>query len=175
MAESTELMEHLNPQTESILTSQTTKMTEVLSRSQTSQYPPPADSSTTPIGIKLNDSNFALWSQVVEMYISGKDKLGYINGDFPQPPETDPTFRRWQTENVIVKGWLINSMEPSLVANFIRFPTAKQVWDSAATTYFDGTDTSQVYDLLRCVTQMKQAGGSIEKYYNKLVDLQGLW
>ena len=104
MAESTELMEHLNPQTESILTSLTTKMTEVLSRSQTSQHPPPADSSTTPIGIKLNDSNFALWSQVVEMYIFGKDKLGYINGDFPQPPETDPTFKRWRTENAIVKG-----------------------------------------------------------------------
>ena len=30
----------------------------------------------------------------------------------------------------------------------------------------------QVYKLRRRVSQMKQAGGSIEKYYN---DLQGLW
>ena len=106
------------------------------------------------------------------MYIFGKDKLGYINGDFPQPSETDPLFRKWQTENAIVKGWLINLMDPSLITNFIRFPTAKQVQDSAATTYFDGTDTSQVYNLRRRVTRMKQAGGSIEKYYN---NLQGLW
>lgn len=63
-------------------------------------------------------------------------------------------------------------MDPSLIANFIHFPTAKQVQDSAAITYFDGIDTSQVYDLCRRVTRMKQAGGSIEKYYN---DLQGLW
>jgi hypothetical protein len=63
-------------------------------------------------------------------------------------------------------------MDPSLVVNFICFPTAKQVWDSAATTYFDGTDTSQVYDLCCRVTRMKQAGGSIEKYYN---NLKGLW
>jgi hypothetical protein len=42
-------------------------------------------------------------------------------------PEVDPSFRRWRTENAIVKGWLINSMDPSLIANFIRFPTAKQV------------------------------------------------
>ena len=101
------------------------------------------------------------------MYISGKDNLGYINGDSPQPPKTNPSFRRWRTENAIVKGWLINSMDPSLITNFIRFPTAKHVWDSVATTYFDGTDTSQVYDLWRPVR-----GGSIEKYYN---DLQGLW
>lgn len=110
--------------------------------------------------------------QVVEMYISGKDKLGYITGDSPEPSESDPSFRRWRTENAIVKGWLINSMDPSLIGNFIRFPTAKQVWDSIATTFFDGTDTSQVYDLRRRVTRMRQAGGSIEKYYT---NLQGLW
>ena len=75
-------------------------------------------------------------------------------------------------ENAIVKGWLINSMESFLVGNFIRFPTAKQVWDSITTTYFDGSDTSQVYDLRRRVTRMRQGGESIEKYYN---DLQGLW
>ena len=106
------------------------------------------------------------------MYITGKDKLGYINGDFLQPEPTDPTFRRWRTENAIVKGWLINSMDPTLISNFIRFPIAKMVWDSIATTYFDGTNTSQVYDLKRWVTKMRQVEGSIEKYYN---DLQGLW
>ena len=66
----------------------------------------------------------------------------------------------------------INSMDPSLIRNFIRFPTAKLVWDSIATTSFDGSDTSQVYDLRRRVTQLKQAGGSLEQFYN---DLQGLW
>jgi len=85
MTESTDLTQQLNPQTESILTSLTTNMTEVLSRSQTSPYSPSVDSSTTPISIKLDGSNFALWSQVIEMYISSKDKLGYINGDSPQP------------------------------------------------------------------------------------------
>ena len=72
----------------------------------------------------------------------------------------------------MVKGWLIHSMDHSLIVNFICYPMAKQVWDSAATTYFDETVTSQVYDLRRQVSWMKQAGGSIEKYYN---DLQGLW
>ncbi|RVW17557.1 hypothetical protein CK203_083514 [Vitis vinifera] len=172
MAESRDITQPLIPQTDSILSDLTTRMTEVLTRAQTFPQPLLADSSTTPIGIKLEGSNYALWSQVVEMYIFGKDKLGYINGDSPQPPEIDHSFRRWRTENAIVKGWLINSMDLSLIANFIRFPTAKQVWDFAAITYFDGTDTSQVYDLRCRVTRMKQTGGSIEKYYN---DLQGLW
>ena len=132
---------------DSILETLATKMTEVLSKAQSTPQSQISDSSTVPINIKLDGSNYALWSQVAEMYISGKDKLGYIDGTFPQPSAIDPTFRKWRTENAIVKGWLINSIDPSLVGNFIRFPTAKGVWDSIATTYFDGSDTSQVYDL----------------------------
>jgi hypothetical protein len=127
---------------------------------------------TAPIGIKLDGSNYALWSQVIEMYISGKDKLGFITVDFPQPPMTNPSFRKWRTDNLIVKGWLINTMDPTLIGNFIRFPTAKSVWDAIATTYFDGSDTSQVYELQRRVTRLRQSGGSLEKYYT---NLQCLW
>jgi hypothetical protein len=153
-----------------IITELTTKMTEVLNKT-------PAPTQTTesvaaPIGIKLDGNNYALWSQVVEMYISGKDKLGFINDDITQPPQIDPSFRKWRTDNAIVKGWLINSMDPSLIGNFIRFPTAKPVWDSIATTFFDGSDTSQVYDLRRRVARLKQVGGSLEKYFT---DLQRLW
>ena len=157
-------------QTNSFITELTTKMADVLTK--TSAPTPTTEPSAVPIGIKLDGTNYGLWSQVVEMYISGKDKLGYINGDFPQPSQTDSSFRKWRTDNAIVKGWLINSMDPSLIGNFIRFPTAKSVWDAIATTYFDGSDTSQVYALRRRVTRLKQTGVPLEKYYN---DLQGLW
>ena len=39
-------------------------------------------------------------------------------------------------------------------------------------TYFDGSDTSQVYELQRHVTCLWQGSGSLEKFYTKL---QGLW
>ena len=63
-------------------------------------------------------------------------------------------------------------MDPALIQNFIRFPTAKAVWDAVAMTFFDGSDTSQIYDVKRQVSRLNQGGGPIEKYYN---DLQGLW
>lgn len=160
--------------TSNILDDLTSKLTPILTQSQPQTHTqiPINESSAAQIGIKLNDTNYALWSQVVEMFIFGKDKLGYINGDITQPELTDSSYRRWRTENSIVKGRIINSMEPELIDNFIRFFTAKEVWDAIAITYFDGTDTSQVYDLKRKVTRLRQAQGSIETYYNKL---QGLW
>ncbi|KAK6941083.1 Retrotransposon Copia-like, N-terminal [Dillenia turbinata] len=64
---------------------------------------PTTETFAAQIGIKLDGTNYALWSQIVEMYILGKDKLGYINGDLPPPSQTDPTFRKWCTNNTIVK------------------------------------------------------------------------
>ena len=126
MAAPTDLVAQNQQGTEAILEDLTTRMTQAL-RQSLNQTPAVTYDTAAPIAIKLNGTNYALWSQIVEMYISGKDKLGYINGDLPQPDPNDPTFRRWRTENSIVKGWLINSMDSSLVGNFIRFPTAKQV------------------------------------------------
>ena len=154
----------------SVLSELTARMTEALSKALTSILA--TDSTITPIGIKLDGTNYAIWSQVVEMYVASKDKLGYINGDLPQPSTTDPSFCRWRTENATVKGWLIGSMDPSLIGNFIRFPMAKQVWDAIATTYFDGSDATQVYELRRRVARLRRGSGFLEKYY---YDLQGLW
>ena len=75
---------------DSIITTLTSQMTEALSKVQVSTST--IENSTAPIGIKLDGSNYALWSQVVEMYISDKDKLGYINNDCPPPPNADPSF-----------------------------------------------------------------------------------
>nr|KYP55775.1 hypothetical protein KK1_002000 [Cajanus cajan] len=62
-------------------------------------------------------------------------------------------------------------MDSSLIGNFIQFPKTKMVWDATRTTYFDGSDMSQFYDLQHHVTFLKQVDGSLEKYYN---DLQGI-
>lgn len=61
----------------------TNTMAEALSKVQVPTVT--SEPAALPIGIKLDGSNYALWSQVVEMYISGKDKLGYINGELNHP------------------------------------------------------------------------------------------
>ena len=90
-------MADTEPQTEeslssSILAELTTRMNEVLSK--TSAPTQTSDGATAPIDIKLDGTNYALRSQVVEMYFSGKNKLGYIDGDLSQPLQIDSAFRR---------------------------------------------------------------------------------
>lgn len=61
------------PHADSIHANLTTKMAEVMIK--TSTPAPTADTSVVLFGIKLDDTSYVLWPQVVEMCISGKDKL----------------------------------------------------------------------------------------------------
>lgn len=82
----------------------TSRMTQVLTQTQTHIQLSSHNSFVTHIDIKLDNTNYVLWSQVVKIYILGKDKLGYVNKDFPQPRPTNPNFRKWRIENAIMKG-----------------------------------------------------------------------
>ncbi|RDY03355.1 hypothetical protein CR513_13077, partial [Mucuna pruriens] len=41
------------------------------------------------IGSKLNVTNYALWCQIMEMYISKKDQLQHITSNIPYPKLTN--------------------------------------------------------------------------------------
>ena len=82
MAEPTDLMATGEKTSVAILDELIMKMQQVLIQTQTSTHPN-SDNYGIQIGIKLDGQNYALCSQVMEMYIVGKDKLGYILGDFP--------------------------------------------------------------------------------------------
>ncbi|CAL9004611.1 unnamed protein product [Prunus brigantina] len=106
-----------------------------------------SDASNVPNTVKLNGSNYSLWSKVLEMHIAGRGKKGFVTGSIKEPDEDSVDYDAWETGNAIVKGWLINSMDPTLMGFFIHLRTAQEVWEEVARTYYDGSDISQIYEL----------------------------
>ena len=82
MAEVTDLMVTGEQPFAAILEDPTIKMQQALTQTHISTNSS-SDNFGIHMGIKLDGYNYALWSQVMEMYIVGKDKLGYILGDTP--------------------------------------------------------------------------------------------
>jgi gag-polypeptide of LTR copia-type len=116
---------------------------------------PSFDGLPPPMTIKLDGRNFNLWSQMLKMKLSGKDKIGYIDGSIPKPPITNLSYRKWRMDDSLIKDYIIESMDSSLVGNFIVFSTAKEVWNSIQTTFFDGDDLTQIFELKRRVNRVK--------------------
>ncbi|KAB5525212.1 hypothetical protein DKX38_022961 [Salix brachista] len=70
---------------------------------------------TLPFGFKLNESNFKIWSRMIELHAAGLNKLGYLTGKDSRVEEGNPGYSKWCTEDAVVRGWLLKTMEPHLI------------------------------------------------------------
>ncbi|TQD70018.1 hypothetical protein C1H46_044449 [Malus baccata] len=131
-----------------------------------------SDASAVPNTVKLNGSNYPLWSKVLEMHIAGRGRKGFVTGSTKEPAEDSAEYMTWETGNAKVKGWLINSMEPAIMGFFIHLRTAKEVWEEVAQTYYDGSDISQIYELKVKSFKLRQEGRPVGVYY---ADLKSVW
>ncbi|CAN6704803.1 unnamed protein product [Malus baccata var. baccata] len=78
------------------------------------------DASNVPNTVKLNGSNYPLWSKVLKMYITGRGKKWFVTRSIKEPKEESAEYEAWETGNAIVKGWLINSMDPTIMGFIIH-------------------------------------------------------
>ena len=49
--------------------------------------------------IVLNETNYDLWSQMLEMQIDEKEKLSFIRGTSSPPKEKDEGYEKWYSNN----------------------------------------------------------------------------
>lgn len=73
------------------------------------------DNSTFPTSIFLDEINFSLWSQLMEMHIGARNKIGFLTREKVKPATNDSSYATWVTDNNRVKSCLIDSMIPNLI------------------------------------------------------------
>ena len=71
------------------------------------------------ITVELFDGkNYKKWSYSAKMAIGGAKRLGYINGRIKEPSKEDTKYEDWESENMLVMNWILNSMEPLISKSF---------------------------------------------------------
>ncbi|KAK2662111.1 hypothetical protein Ddye_000685 [Dipteronia dyeriana] len=127
------------------------------------------DNSTFPTIIALNETNYSLWSQLMEIRIGARNKVGYLTIATVKPAYGDANYDTWITENHKVKSWLIDSMTLSFMQRFIHFTVANEVWDAVSKTFYDGSDETHFLELNKKSFSTKQNSHHLPTYYNELV------
>ncbi|KAK9210972.1 hypothetical protein WN943_000345 [Citrus x changshan-huyou] len=110
---------------------------------------------------KLNGHNYLQWSQSVMMFICGKGKHDYLTGEEAMPEVSDPSFKRWKSENNMIMSWLINSMNNDISENFLLFGTTKDIWDAAKETYSSSKNTSKLFQIETILYDFRQGEKSV--------------
>uniref|UniRef100_A0A5K0XYG3 Retrotransposon Copia-like N-terminal domain-containing protein n=1 Tax=Nymphaea colorata TaxID=210225 RepID=A0A5K0XYG3_9MAGN len=61
--------------------------------------------------ILINDTYYLSWAKAARLFLSGRSKVGYINGRISPPLKTDPNYEDWESENDMVMAWLMDSVK----------------------------------------------------------------
>ena len=121
--------------------------------------------------IVLNETNYDLWSQMLEMQIDENEKLSFIRGTSSPPKEKDEGYEKWYSDNQNVKRWLLMSMSLEIMKLYIRLPTARDIWKVMSKAFYDGADELQVFTLNQRDFSAKQNGRPLSIYYGEVTEI----
>ncbi|GMY19878.1 retrovirus-related pol polyprotein from transposon RE2 [Fagus crenata] len=123
-----------------------------------------------PTNVILTETNYDVWSQIMEMQIAGREKLEYLTSK-TSPKVTDNSYAKWYAENQKVKGWLLTSMSSEIMKRYLRLPTAREIWTTLAKAFYDGADESQLFALNQRAFSTKKVGRPLSTYYGDLIEI----
>jgi hypothetical protein len=102
--------------------------------------------------VRLNRQNYLLWVVQQEPILRGRRLLGYADGTIQAPPTTikisetvdgkavekmvpNPEYDEWLTNDQLVLGRLVTSLEPDVLMQIVGLKTSTAVWSALATSF----------------------------------------
>ncbi|KAH9678583.1 retrovirus-related pol polyprotein from transposon RE1 [Citrus sinensis] len=95
-------------------------------------------------GIILTETNYDIWSQIMEMHLVEREKLSYIRSSTKSFEESSKEYEKWYSENQK---------------------------DALSKVFYDGSDELQVFTLNQKAFSTKQNGQPLSKFYGELVEI----
>ncbi|KAM6548502.1 hypothetical protein CsatB_020178 [Cannabis sativa] len=74
--------------------------------------------------------NYVAWSRAMELAISFKNKLGFLNGSISKPPISNHVlYNAWIRNNNIVISWIINSVSTEILSSILYDESTSAIWN----------------------------------------------
>ena len=122
------------------------------------------------ISLKLDGSNFDDWEAALKIALDAKNKIGFIDGSLPRPPESDLNFRIWSRCNSLVKSWILNSVSTQIYRSILRLNEATDIWrDLHSRVHM--TNLPRTYNLTQEIQDLRQGSLTLSDYFTKLKTL----
>lgn len=103
--------------------------------------------------------------------LSAKNKLGMVNGKFPQPESNNPYFQFWERCDHMVKAWITNSFVRDIAISVMCLPSAREV-QKDINDRFGQSNGSRYIHIQKEINSTVQGSSSISAYFTKM---RSLW
>uniref|UniRef100_A0A803P3R9 Integrase catalytic domain-containing protein n=1 Tax=Cannabis sativa TaxID=3483 RepID=A0A803P3R9_CANSA len=112
--------------------------------------------------------NYVAWSHAIELAISVKNKLGFLNGSIPKPPISNHVlYNAWIRNNNIVISWIINSVSKEISSSILYDESASAIWNDLKVR-FQQRNGAHIYNLRKGLMNLKQENQTVSMYFTRL-------
>ena len=121
----------------------------------------------------LTGDNFHSWFRSMNMALTIKNKLGFVDGSIREPEDgfRSPLYEHWTFCNTVVITWILNCVSKKIHASILYKPTAYVIWKELQDK-FSQSNGPQIFQLEKEIISLTQNHNSVTDYYT---NLQGLW
>ena len=134
-------------------------------------YVHPSDNPAQPLVSNVfNGENYDGWKRSVQIALSARHKLAFVDGTSECPAATTPLYSLWQRNNAMVLSWLLNSLSENIRSSVLYFDTAKALWDDLEGR-FGQSNKARLFQVQKDIVCLSQGDLDIVSYYTKAKQL----
>jgi hypothetical protein len=76
----------------------------------------------------LTSDSFSTWRQFMEMALTSKNKVGFVDGSILKPSPTNPSFSASMCCNMMVLSWILNLISAEIANSVIFIDSTAAMW-----------------------------------------------
>ena len=118
----------------------------------------------------LGMKNYQSWSRAMVLALTAKKKIGFVNENIEKPEIDSLLYEDWESCNIMVLSWLINSMYFDVSSSIMYCQTAREMWLELQHVFSQGNGP-KIYNLQQEISQKTQSQLSVTEYYSKFKKL----
>ncbi|KAL1368591.1 hypothetical protein AAHE18_02G132500 [Arachis hypogaea] len=116
----------------------------------------------------ITGDNYDSWSCSLELALSVKNKLGFVDGSLPHPSADNPQqVTLWTRSDNVVLSHIFNSLSKDIVGSVMRSRVVSEVWQDLREC-FQQRNGPRIFQLRRNLMALSQGSDSISVYFTKL-------
>lgn len=115
----------------------------------------------------LTDSNYNQWHRSMEIALSSKLKLGFVDGTYVKPAANSTFLIHWMRCNNMITSWILNSVSVDIRNSIVYLQSSgREIWLDLEVR-FAQSNVPKFFHLRKEISHLMQGTMSISAYFTK--------